>query len=313
MAFSTDVRRELARVPCDRQCCALSEINGMVLASGGLSFRGQGRYGLEIRTKHNGIARRYYTMMRRWLNAGSDIRIAKTRQLGEHNRYILSPAAEDIPGMLSALDLLDEKQPFGMRSVPDRAFLRRECCQTAFLRGAFLAGGSLNNPERAYHMEIAVSDEGLAACLCELLNRRGIPAKTALRKSQYIAYVKSAESIADFLTLLGANRARLDFEAIRMNKELRNEINRQMNCDTSNLDKAIFASERQRSMIEAIDKSIGLDALEPALREIAELRLRYPAASLAELGSMTTPSISKSGVSARMRKIQALAEELVNE
>jgi DNA-binding protein WhiA len=145
MAFSTEMREELSRVPCEKQCCALAEIAGW-LACGGLSYRGQNKYGLEIHTESAQGARRYFTMCRRWLNAGSEIRIAKTRQLGEHVSYTLTPADEDIPGMLAALDLTDEDEPFGMRStLPGRCCARNAAGRVSARRN--LAGGSVNNPE----------------------------------------------------------------------------------------------------------------------------------------------------------------------
>ena len=181
------------------------------------------------------------------------------------------------------------------------------------MRGAFLAGGSLNNPEKAYHLEIAVGDEQLAGCIVKIMDGFGLNARLTQRKSQYLAYLKGSEPIADLLRLMGASGALLQLENVRIVKGVRNEVNRQVNCDQSNLDKTISAAQRQISMIRAIERKAGLDAIPPHLREIAELRLRYPDASLTELGGMATPSIGKSGVNARMRKLEALAEELVNQ
>lgn len=312
MSFSSDVRSELARVNCEKQCCALAEMAGMALTCGALSFRGKGRYALEIVTESAAVARRYFALFKRWLNVDSEIRSVKSARLGGVARFTLTPFAEDLPGMLSALDLLDEGAPFGMRAVPAEGLVQKECCQIAFLRGAFLAGGSLNNPERAYHMEIAAKDAALADCVLDLLGRFELPAKIAERKSQYVVYLKDSEHIADLLALLGAHQAMMALENIRIVKGVRNEVNRQVNCDSNNLEKTVEASARQQSMIEAVDRRLGLGNLPAPLQEVARLRQQYPAASLYELGQMMDPPLGKSGVNARFRKLEALAENLVN-
>lgn len=312
MSFSTNVREELSHTAVRRQCCALAEIGGMVLGCGGLSYRGKNRYGLVIQTENSAVSGRYFSMCQRWLNAVCEIHAVKTQQLGERTRYVLIPKDEDIPGMLDKLGLLDGRAPFGMRStLPDAMFAHDECI-IAFLRGIFLACGTVGNPEKAYQMEFAVGDEYLADQIRTRLMQIDIPAKQSVRKSQFVVYLKDGEYIAQALGLLGAHKALTDIESIRVMKSMRNDVNRQVNCDNNNLEKALLASERQTSMIQSIIKKIGMEAMPEPLREIAALRLNYPDATLSELGKLLDPPLGKSGVNARMRKLELLAEELAN-
>ena len=165
---------------------------------------------------------------------------------------------------------------------------------------------------QAYHWEIAVFDDDMAEAVVRLMESFGLPARMNERKRQYVAYLKDGEHIANLLTLLGAYKAVLALENVRILKGVRNDVNRQVNCDNNNLEKTVEASARQISIIEWIDKKQGLDHLPPQLEEMARLRIQYPDASFSELGGMLEPPLGKSGVSARMRKLEALAEDLAN-
>ena len=313
MSFSTDVRREIARVACDKKCCILAELNGAILAGNGLTFKGMGRYGLSIETDEQETAQRYIAMFKRAFSVECTLSAVQVSRLGGRTHYVVMPPESEIAVLLSSLCLLDAAQPFGMRSSPDPALIEKDCCRRAFLRGVFLVGGSTGNPEKAYHFEMAAHDVQLAECIFKLLRTYELPVKQTVRKTQHIVYIKDGESMCDALTLLGAHRAKLIMEDLRIFKDLRNEANRQANCDNANLDKVVAAAERQMSIIQTIEKKLGLTELPAPLRDIAELRIKYPDATLTELGGMATPAIGKSGVNARMRKLEALAEELVNQ
>lgn len=313
MAFSTQVRREAARVPAEKKCCARAELAAAVLCSGGLSFKGMGRYGLAIYADSSQTAQRYIQLLRRFYHCQAALGAVETTRLGGRVRYGVLPPEGDIPGLLKALRLLDPAQPFGLRSTPARDVVQEPCCRQAFLRGAYLTGGSTGNPQRAYHMELAVSEPQLAQFLCQLLEELGVPAKVATRKTQQVVYIKDGDHMAQMLTLLGAHRALLEFENLRIYKDIRNEANRQANCDSANVDKVVAAAQRQISMIQVIERKMGLDQLPPSLEEIARLRLAYPDASLSDLGGMVTPALGKSGVSARMRRLEEIAQSLVSQ
>ena len=313
MSFSSDVREELARSSIEKHCCARAELTGMVLSCGALSFHGAGRYQLTIGSETASVARRYFMMAKEFLGVTGELRAVKTDRLGGKARYLVSFSDEDTQTLISELKLFDKHKPLGIRSTPRGDFIRRNCCRVAALLGAYLAGGSINNPEHAYHMEIAVSDEEMAHAVVKLMEGFELPARLSERKRQYVVYLKDAEHIVTLLTLLGAYRAVLALENVRILKGVRNEVNRQVNCDNNNLEKTVEASARQVSMIQWIDKKLGLDHLPPPLEAMARLRLQYPDASLTELGGMLEPTLGKSGANARMRKLEALAEELANQ
>ena len=312
MSFSSDVREELARSVCEKNCCARAEMAGMALSCGALSFRGAGRYQLTIGSESAQVARRYFLMAKDLLGVTGELRSVKTDRLGGKARYLLAFSDADARVLMRELMLYSRSAPLGIRRTPHRDLLTRSCCRVAALRGAYLAGGSINNPERAYHMEIAVSDEEMVSAIVKLMEGFGLPARTSERKRQYVAYLKDGEHIVNFLTLLGAHAHVLEFENVRVLKGVRNEVNRQVNCDNNNVEKTVEAAQRQISMIEWIDKKQGLNLLPPQLEALARLRLSYPDASLAELGGMLEPPLGKSGVNARMRKLEALAEDLAN-
>jgi DNA-binding protein WhiA len=313
MSFSSDVREELAHSSIEKTCCAQAELAGMALSCGALSFRGAGRYHLSIGSETASVARRYFLLTKEFLGVTGELRAVKTDRLGGKARYLLSFSDEDTQTLISELKLSDKHAPLGIRRTPQRELIHRNCCRVAALLGSYLAGGSINNPERAYHMEIAVSDEAMAAAIVKLMEWFELPARLSERKRQYVVYLKDAEHIVTLLTLLGAHKAVLALENVRILKGVRNEVNRQVNCDSNNLEKTVEAAARQISMIEWIDKKLGLDRLPPQLEAMARLRLQYPDASLTELGGMLEPSLGKSGVNARLRKLEALAEELANQ
>ena len=180
----------------------------------------------------------------------------------------------------------------------------------AYIRGAFIGGGSISNPEKTYHLEFVTHSEEYAVDLSKLINSYGLNSKVIQRKNSYIIYIKEGEQIVDLLNIIGAQSCLLELENIRIMKEMRNNVNRLVNCETANLSKTVNAAVRQVESIKLIQSQIGLQRLPKNLREIAELRLNYPDESLKELGEMLDPPVGKSGVNHRLRKIEKIAEEL---
>jgi DNA-binding protein WhiA len=179
-----------------------------------------------------------------------------------------------------------------------------------FLRETFLSNGSINNPEKEYHLEIVSDSNEIALVIADLLKGYGIVAKVIEKKYNYITYIKEAESIALFLNIIGAHKALLEFENIKVTHEMNNQINRVVNCETANLSKIINASIRQIEAINKIKDTVGLKSLPDNLREIAELRLKNPDIGLLELGSLLSPPLGKSGVNHRLKKIEEIASEI---
>ena len=182
----------------------------------------------------------------------------------------------------------------------------------SYLRGAFMASGSVNNPETSrYHLEIYSIYEEHNQDICDMLNYYGLNARSLERRNGFISYLKGAEKIADFLTLIGATNSMLKFEDVRIVRDMRNSVNRLVNCETANMNKTIDAASKQIDNIEFIQQRVGLGALPEKLQEIAELRLEHPEVSLKELGEMIpSGAISKSGINHRIRKINEFADRL---
>jgi DNA-binding protein WhiA len=230
-------------------------------------------------------------------------------RLKKNNVYIvrLSQQAKEI---LEDTKIIGE----GFTIIHDisKDLVKKKCCKRSYLRGAFLAGGSVNNPETSsYHLEIASLYKEHNDSLCELMNTFGLNSKTLERKKGFINYLKEAEKITEFLNIVGAHNALLRFEDVRIVRDMRNSVNRLVNCETANLNKTIGASIRQVENIRYINQTVGLQILPEKLREIAELRLNYTDVTLKELGEMVTGgTISKSGINHRLRKIDAIAEKL---
>ncbi len=186
----------------------------------------------------------------------------------------------------------------------------RTCCKRAFLKGAFIGAGTISDPEKEYRFDIVCSTEEQAEFLRELFGAFEIRARVTNRRGKYVLYIKEGELISEALNVLEAHKAMMDFENIRIVKEMRGSINRQVNCETANINKAIAASMKQARDIELILEKRGEDSLDENLAAVANARLQYPDVTLAELGNLMTPAISKSAVNHRMRKISQLAEEL---
>ena len=184
------------------------------------------------------------------------------------------------------------------------------CCKRAYIRGAFLASGSVSDPEKGYHFEIACNSLEKAEQLCNMIGSFDIEAKVTRRKKNQIVYIKEGAQIVDALNVMEAHVALMNFENIRILKDMRNSVNRQVNCETANLNKTVSAAVKQIEDIQYIKATIGFDQLPEGLTEIAVLRLEQPEATLKELGQMLSPSVGKSGVNHRLRKLSLIAEEL---
>lgn len=310
--FVDAVREEVSKAPKKHECCAMAEIAAMVLSCGGLTYRGANRYGLMMHTENASVASRCLKLCEKFMSVQCTLQSAVSLKLGEHTRYEILPPDEDSYILLQKLGLLDESAPFGMRSTLPDIMLQKPCCQAAFLRGAFLGCGTIGDPQKSYQLEFALGDEALAMQVTSVLDGLSIPAKQTARKSQIIVYLKDGDLISELLGHLSAFKSVTDLESIRVMKEVRMQINRQVNCDTSNVDKVIDASEQQLSAIRFIDKRLGIENLDSPLEALASVRLMYPDLSLSDLGALLDPPLSKSGVNARMRKIKLIAEELAN-
>ncbi len=309
MSFASDARGEMVREKTDQFCCARAELAAALLFGGGISYRGRGKYLLRVTSPDAFVVRHYFVLCKRFFGATGEISTLRTEQL-HMTRYQLLLPQEDSAAILEACGLLDEGALFGLRAVPDDSAIAYACCRKAFLRGAFLLSGTVNNPERGYHLEFAAPSEELAEFVIKLLNYFEIFAKKACRKAKFVVYLKGGEQIADALTLMGAMNATMAMENVRVKKEVRNRINRQMNCDERNLARQIENAQAQIADIALIEREIGLKNLPAPLQEMARVRAEYPDGSLNALGEFCDPPIGKSGVNSRLRRLREIAARL---
>lgn len=310
MSFASEVRGELARVPLADACCARSELASALLNSGGIAWRGRDRYAVSLTAADAATVRRYFGLLKRFFGIVGQIRTLAGDALNGQIHYQLAVDEADAPGLLQALGLRDDAALFGIRGLPPEETVRFACCKKAFVRAAFLMCGAVSDPEKGYHIEIAAPTEALAQFIAQQLTYFGINVKIVRRKSKNVAYLKRAESISDMLTLLGAGSAMMAFENVRVKKEVSNRVNRQLNCDSSNINRVMSAAEAQIADIRYIDAELGLEKLPKSLRQMAEVRVGNPEISLGELGELLEPPIGKSGVNARLRRLSAVAERL---
>ncbi|AKG73227.1 DNA-binding protein WhiA [Salinicoccus halodurans] len=308
MSFASEMKSELTRIEVDT-CCMKSELSALIKMNGVLSHF-DGDWIINIQTENAAIARRIFSLIKKVYGVEIELLVRRKMKLKKNNVYI-SRIKNDSRLVLEDLNIM--KDGIISHEISDE-IKTKECCIRSYLRGAFLAGGSVNNPETsAYHLEIFSLYEEHAESLAELMNGYELNAKYIERKRGFITYLKEAEKIAEFLSLIGGYQALLKFEDIRIVRDMRNSVNRLVNCETANLNKTIGAAMRQVENIQFIDSEIGLDELPDRLREIARLRVEHQEVSLKELGEMmSTGAISKSGVNHRLRKLDKIAEKLRN-
>ena len=184
--------------------------------------------------------------------------------------------------------------------------LESDCCRASFVRGAFLAGGSVTDPAKSYHLELATTHASVSRELCSVLLELGFEPGQAMRGANYVTYMKQSEAIADFLTAVGAPGSALDVMSAKVERDMRNEINRKVNCDTANADKTVAAAQEQLAAIRAVEQEYGLDGLPEGLQQAALLRIANPEASLADLAMLSSPAVTKSCLSHRLKRLVEL-------
>ena len=310
MSFASDVRGELARLPAEDACCARSELTAALLCSGGIAWRGRERYAVTLTASEAPAVRRYFAMLKRFYGIIGQIRTLSGDTLNNQTRYQLAVPEDEALRLLRELALLDEGALFGLRTLPVDETVRYSCCKKAFVRAAFTMCGAISNPDKDYHIEIAAPTEALAVFITAQLAAFGLEARHSTRKTKHVVYLKRAEDISDMLSLMGAVKAMMTFENVRVKKEVSNRVNRQLNCDNSNINRSMNAAEAQIRDIRYIDAELGLEKLPDNLRDMAYTRANNPEMPLVELGELMDPPIGKSGVNARLRRIAAIAEKL---
>lgn len=307
MSFASETKKELTQVEAD-DASLKAEVSALIRMNGSLSFANR-QISLDVQTENAAIARRLYTIVKKMYPYTVELLVRKKMRLKKNNVYICR-IREGAREILADLEIVSNS--FEFNHIISASIIPKKNQRRAYLRGAFLAGGSVNNPETSsYHLEVYSLYKEHGEALAELMNHFDLNAKTIERKKGFVTYLKEAEKISDFLNLVGATSAMLKFEDVRILRDMRNSVNRIVNCETANLNKTIGAALRQVDNIRYIDNAIGLDQLPDKLREIARLRVEYQDVTLKELGEMvSTGVVSKSGVNHRLRKIDEIADAL---
>lgn len=310
LSFAAETKKEVTYVFGDNDSSNIAELSALVRMNGSVQVSNQ-KVVLDVITENAAIARKIYTLIKNLFSINAELMVRKKMRLKKNNIYVVR-IPNRVEGILKKLAIVEEG--FSFYPGIKQEVIKTHSNKRAYLRGAFLAGGSINHPESSsYHLEVYSSYQAHIEDLCKLANEFNLNAKWIERKKGYFMYIKEGEKITEFLNIIGAHQALLKFEDVRIVKDMRNSVNRLVNCETANLNKTVSAAMRQIENIKLIEEELGLDNLPPKLREIAEIRLKYPELTLKELGDfLPSGRASKSGINHRLRKLDEIANKLKN-
>lgn len=301
------MKKELCAFENQARHCDIAEIAGLINACGTLFFGADGP-SVSVRTENAAVAKKYFKLIKRVFKAKCELTVTRARNFRKNRIYRVATYSEGgADKLLMAVGLFENGQ---LKKRVNHTAIKSDCCKRAYLRGAFISGGSLVNPEKSYHLEFINSDGEVAAAVADMLRFLGLNGKITLRKNHSVVYLKEGENIVDLLNMLGAHISLMDLENVRIVKDMRNNVNRIVNCEAANIFKTANASARQTEDIKFIAETKGVDFLPKRLGEVAAARLKSPEASLKEIGAMLNPSIGKSGVNHRLRKISQIADSI---
>ena len=312
MSFSSSVKDELSRQMPGARHCQIAETAAILSLCGRVKISASDHFWIEIHTENVAVARKYFTLLKKTFNIRTDVSIRSGINPGRSRTYIVAVREhEEALKVLQAVKLINSQGEIGENlSLIRNVVLQNACCRRAFIRGAFLAAGSISAPEKFYHFEIVCPTEPKAEQLKNIIATFDIEAKIVPRKKYYVVYIKEGSQIVDILNVMEAPVSLVELENIRIVKEMRGSVNRQVNCETANINKTVSAAVKQMEDIRYIQATIGLDGLPDNLREMALVRLERPDATLKELGEALDPPVGKSGVNHRLRKLGLLANDL---
>ena len=301
MSLTRSVKSELARPGADSNCCDPWELKALIARLGVISGPAKAEK-LQVGVDYVVVARRLYTLLG---GAGAETtQIVKQKSASAKRNYLVQVnGREQVESLLVYLDL---RQSGGKLSLSGSlaSLPKRACCRKSFLRGLFLASGSISASSKSgYHLEISCGSPEDARAVIGLFNLFLLVPRVRKRKESAFIYFKNAETIADYLRVIGASKTLLDLESKRVVKSMRNQVNRLVNCESANLEKVVSSAQMQLDLINRAAALIGLENLTPALREVAFLRIEHPEASLKELGEMLEPPVGKSGINHRFRQL----------
>jgi len=308
MSFSGDVKEELAKDHSKARHCQIAEFAAILHFCAKIVQDKNGETQLHFVAENTAVWKKCFTLLKKTFNIETSCEIDKERE-NSHTIVISNP--DDVWNIFQAVKLIGDDGVFrGFDEPVNGMLIKSSCCKRAFLRGAFLCIGSMSDPAKGYHLELVADRERQALQLQGLLKDFELDAKIVRRKKYYVVYLKEGSNIVDFLNVCEAHVGLMNFENLRIVKEVRNSVNRRVNCEAANIKKTVNAATKQIQDIELIRDKYGFANLPDGLRQMAQIRLEYPDATLKELGQYISPPVGKSGVNHRLRKLSELAEEL---
>lgn len=309
MSFSGNVKEELSHQIAQARHCQIAELAALISMCGAVVITPGEKYRIKIHTEKIAVARKCFTLVTKTFNIRTDISVRRNLEKGSETYMLVIREHEDALRILQATKLIGEREDaYSALHIVDPILVQQPCCKRAFLRGAFLAAGSMSDPNKAYHFEIVCTTVNMAEQLRRMMCSFSMDAKIVARKKMYVVYLKEGAQLVDMLNIMEAHVSLMELENVRILKEMRNAVNRKVNCETANINKTVSAAVKQVEDIRYIQQTIGLDKLSDGLKEMAILRLEHPDATLKELGEISDPPVGKSGMNHRLRKIGEIAE-----
>ena len=314
MSFSGRVREELAGNISTARHCQIAELAAFIGLCGTIIFNRFDRCSIKIHSENFLVARKVFTLIEKTFNIKVDVSIRRNIKRQNATYSVVVRQHEDAVRILQAVkmiggnaDYISDIRPFSP------LVLQQTCCRRAFLRGAFQASGSMSDPSKSYHFEIVCDSQAAAGQIQEIMDGFGLDAKIVQRKKDYVVYLKEGSRIVDVLNVMEAHIALMELENVRILKEMRNTVNRKVNCETANINKTVSAAVKQVEDITYLRDTVGFEHLPDNLAEAALARLEHPDATLKELGETLDPPVGKSGINHRLRRLSEMAEKVKQE
>lgn len=308
MSFSSEIKDEVAKIKVEDYKIILSELAGITPMCGILNFKNN-KISMEYITENAPVARRIFTFLRRSFGFDVEVKNVRSTQLKKNVFIIYISQDESCRLLLDELKYIKGASVFMINYVPTD-LIKTSNEKKAYIRGAFMGSGSITDPKKGYHLEFVSENESNAYFLRDTINEFGLKSKVIMRKEKYIIYIKDSEQISDFLSLIGAYNSVLNYENVRVIKEMRNNVNRIVNCETANLNKTVKSSYDQVEDIKLIEREIGIENLDEDLKAIAKIRLENRSMSLNDIANSLEPKLSKSTVNYRFKKLRRIANKL---
>ena len=314
MSFSGKVREELAGNISTARHCRIAELAAFIGMCGTIAVNSFDQYSIKIHSENFLVARKVFTLIEKTFNIKVDVSIRRNIKRQNATYSVVVRRHEDAVRILQAVkmaggnaDYISDLRPFSPLVI------QQTCCRRAFLRGAFQASGSMSDPSKSYHFEIVCNSQAAAGQIQEIMDGFGLDAKIVQRKKAYVVYLKEGSRIVDVLNVMEAHVALMELENVRILKEMRNSVNRKVNCETANINKTVSAAVKQVEDITYLRDTVGFDHLPDNLAEAALARLEHPDATLKELGETLDPPVGKSGINHRLRRLSEIAEKVRQE